>query len=94
MFRAHFSKGLRNGGVAPCLFYRKNTRGLCLVVLLLAGLLLMPAALGIRVHGRPVLAAAAQQEANPVEIDVTVEDGVPKTSSGPWTRRYANGLAR
>ncbi len=76
MFRAHFSKGLRNGGVAPSLFCRKIAQGLCLVVLLLAGLLLMPAVLGIGVQGHPVLAAAAQQEANPVEIDVTVEDGV------------------
>ncbi len=76
MFRAHFSKGLHNGGVAPCLFCRNNTQGLCLVVLLLAGLLLMPAVLGIVVQDRPVLAAAAQQEANPVEIDVTVEDGI------------------
>ncbi len=76
MSQAHFSKGLRNGGVAPCLFCRRNTQGLCLVVLLLAGLFLMLAALGIGVHGRPVLAAAAHQEANPVEIDVTVEDGV------------------
>ena len=55
MFRAHFSKGLRNGGVAPCLFCRKNTQGLCVAVLLLAGPLLMPAVLGIGVQGRPVL---------------------------------------
>ncbi len=76
MLQAHFSRGLRNGAVAPCLFCRKNARGLRLAALLLACLLLMPAVLGIGVHGRPVLAAAAQQEANPVEIDVTVEDGV------------------
>ncbi len=76
MLQVHFSKGLRNGGVAPCLFCRKNTQGLCLVVLLLTGLLLMPAVLGIGVQGRPVLAAAAQQEASPVAIDVTVEDEV------------------
>ena len=76
MLQAHLSKGLRNGGVAPCSLCRKNTQGLCVVVLLLAGLFLMPAVLGIGVHGRPVLAAATKQEANPVEIDVTVEDGV------------------
>ncbi len=46
------------------------------MVLLLTGLFLIPAVLGIGVHGRPVLAAAAQHEANPDEIDVTVEDGV------------------
>ena len=76
MLQAHLSKGLRYGSVAPCLSCRKNTQGLCLVVLLLAEPLLMPAVLGIGVQGRPVLAASAQQEAVPVEIDVTVEDGV------------------
>ncbi len=76
MLRAHLGKGLRNVGVAPCLFCRRVAQGRCLVVLLLACLLLIPAVLGIGVHGRPALAAAAQQEANPARIDVTVEDGV------------------
>ena len=65
MFRARFSKGLRNAGVAPCLFScRKDTQGLRLVVLLFACLFLVPAILGIGVQGRPVLAAAAQQGRN------------------------------
>ena len=50
MLQAHLSKGLRNGRVAPCLFCRMDTEGLCLAILLLTGLLLMPVLLGIGVH--------------------------------------------
>ena len=85
MFLAYFSKGLRRIAVAPCFSCRKYPQGLRLVGLLLAGLCLMSAVLGIAVQGRPVLAASAPPVADPDNIDVTVEDGVlaVKVSNAP-----------
>ena len=47
--------------------------GLCLAVLLLAGPLSVPATPGTGIQGGLIAAAAARQEADPVEIGVTVE---------------------
>lgn len=77
MFWAQFGKRRPNGGRAPCSHGREAIRGLRrLAVLLLAGPLLMPAVLATWGPGGLALAAAARQEANPVETDVMVEDEI------------------
>ena len=91
MLQAQDGKGLHFTGVAPCSLFREYSReprrGVrffpswsfrkrpCSPLLWLAGLLLVPGVLGINCT-LGIVPAAAEETAAPVEIDVTVEDGV------------------